>query len=358
MPKLSPRSVTATPAGRDGTPCRPPGERREAAGALDAAPTPPAASQRSPRTARSAVPTRVASDSKPVALAEVQRLMAEAVMRPLRRDDGMQTAWKDGSPAAEVAARIIKPNDRLSSFERLQIYNQQYWWRLLGTFGEDFPALRAVVGARKFDRLAVAYLDAYGSQRWTMRDLGQHLESFLRAHPELTAPHERLALDIVRVEWARVIAFDEPAEPVLAPKKIATVAADRLRIGLQPYLTLLALAHPVDDLLRKFKESQIETGAFSNAVAAGGTRARRRIAARPSREPIHLAVHRLDLAVYYKRLDPEAYRLLTALRDGAPLADACETAFAGSKDLPAANAEKIQRWFAQWMEFGWLCRAR
>ena len=294
--------------------------------------------------------------SKPVKLAEVQRLMAEAVMRPLRRDEGMQTAWKDGSPAADVAARIIKPNDRLSSFERLQIYNQQYWWRLLGSFGEDFRALRAVVGARKFDKLAVAYLEAYGSQTWTMRDLGKHLETFLRAHPELTAPHERLALDIVRVEWARVIAFDEPGKPVLDPKKIATVSPDRLRISLQPFLTLLELAHPVDDLLRKFKESQIETGAFSNAVAANVSLRRARIVARPSRRPVHLAVHRLDLAVYYKRLEPEACRLLTALRDGATLADACDAAFAGSKNLPAANAEKIQRWFALWTQLGWLCR--
>ncbi len=279
-------------------------------------------------------------------------------MRPLRRDDGMQTAWKDGSPAADVAARIIKPNDRLSSFERLQIYNQQYWWRLLGSFGEDFCALRAVVGARKFDKLAVAYLDSIGSTTWTMRDLGRQLESFLRAHPELTAPHTRLSLDIVRVEWARVVAFDEPGKPVLDPKKIAALPPDRLRIGLQPYLTLLELAHPVDDLLRKFKESQIETGTFSNAVSATVTRRRTRIAARPSRQPVHIAVHRLHLAVYYKRLEPEACRLLTALRDGATLADACGSAFADSKDLPAACAEKIQRWFAQWMEFGWLCLAR
>ena len=296
------------------------------------------------------------SPRKAPSLAEVQRLMAEAVMRPLRRDDGMQTAWKDGTPAADVAARIIKPNDRLTSFDRLQIYNQQYWWRLLGSFGEDFHALRAVVGGRKFDKLAIAYLDGIGSTTWTMRDLGRQLESFLLAHPELTAPHTRLALDVVRVEWARVIAFDEPARPVLDPKKIASVSADRLRIGLQPYLTLLALAHPVDDLLLKFKENQIETGSFSNAVAATITRRRPRIAARPSRQPVHLAVHRVNLAVYYKRLEPEAYLLLTALRDGATLADACETAFAGSKNLPAANAEKIQRWFAQWMEFGWLCR--
>ena len=296
------------------------------------------------------------SPRNPVKLADVQRLMAEAVMRPLRRDEGMQTAWKDGSPAAAVAARIIKPNDRLSSFERLQIYNQQYWWRLLGSFAEDFRALRAVVGARKFDKLAVAYLEAYGSQTWTMRDLGRHLETFLRAQPELTAPHTQLALDVVRVEWARVIAFDEPGQPKLDPKKIASVSPDRLRISLQPYLTLLTLAHPVDDLLRKFKESQIETGAFSNAVAATVSRRRTRIAARPSRKPIHLAVHRVDLAVYYKRLEPEAHRLLTALRDGATLADACDAAFVESKDLPAASAEKIQGWFALWMQLGWLCR--
>lgn len=279
-------------------------------------------------------------------------------MRPLRRDEGMQTAWKDGTPAAEVAARIIKPNDRLTSFERLQIYNQQYWWRLLGTFGEDFWALRAVVGARKFDRLAVAYLESHGSQNWTMRDLGKGLESFLRAHPELIAPHDRLALDVVQVEWARVVAFDEPGEPVLQPQKIAALPPDRLRIGLQPYLTLLALAHPVDDLLRNFKERQIETGAFSNAVATARPRRRGRIAARPSRRPVHLAVHRHQLAVYYKRLDPEAYRLLLALRDSATLADACDSAFAGSRDLPATSAEKIQRWFAEWMQLGWLCRAR
>ena len=301
------------------------------------------------------VSPRKKTAANPVRLADVQRLMAEAVMRPLRRDEGMQTAWKDGSPAAEVAARIIKPNDRLTSFERLQIYNQQYWWRLLGAFGEDFWALRAVVGARKFDRLAVAYLESCGSQTWTMRDLGRHLETFLRAHPGLTAPHTPLALDVVRVEWARVIAFDEPGNPVLQPEKLAARPPDRLRIGLQPYLTLLVLAHPVDELLRKYKERRIETGAFSNAVAASVTRRRARIAARPSRRPIHLAVHRHELAVYYKRLDPAAYRLLIALRDGTTLADACASAFAGSKDLPAANAEKIQLWFATWMQLGWLC---
>src|SRR5471032_3186880 len=126
------------------------------------------------------------------ALADVQRLMLQAVGRPLTRDDGMQAAWTDGSPTADIAATFIKPNDRLTSFERLQIYNQQYWWRLLASFAEDYNGLRAVLGARKFDRLAVAYIETWGSQSWTMRNLGRQLEDFLRAHPELTAPHTAL----------------------------------------------------------------------------------------------------------------------------------------------------------------------
>ena len=83
-------------------------------------------------------------------LADIQRAMACAIMRPLTSGEGMQRENTD------VATRIIKPNDRLDSFERLQIYNQQYWWRLLGNFGEDFHGLRAVIGRRKFDRLATA----------------------------------------------------------------------------------------------------------------------------------------------------------------------------------------------------------
>ena len=64
----------------------------------------------------------------------------------------------------------------------------------------------------------------------------------------------------------------------------------------------------------------------------------------------------VNFSVYYKRLDPEAYRLLLALRDGATLEDACATAFAGSKELPEKSAARIQEWFARWMEFGWFCR--
>lgn len=279
-------------------------------------------------------------------LAALQRTIAGALTRPFAPGERMQSA------SAEIAAHFIKPNDRLTSFERLQIYNQQYWWRILGSFHEDFRGLRAVLGQRKFERLAIAYIEACGSTSWSLRDLGQHLESWLRKHPEFATPHIALALDVVRVEWARVIAFDGPEKPPIDPAKLQRIPPERLRFSLQPYVSLLTLAHPVDKLLGRLRTRSMETASVSNAVTAGRRRRPVRLTARPGKEPIHIAVHRLEFSVYYKRLDPAAFRVLTSLRDGATLTDACGMAF---DDPPPNAAVRMQSWFAQWTHLGWFC---
>jgi hypothetical protein len=281
-------------------------------------------------------------------LLEIQRAIAGTLMRPLAPGERMRR------DAAEVANRIIKPNDRLTSFERLQIYNQQYWWRLMASFQEDFRGLMAVLGERKFERLAVAYLEECGSTSWSLRDLGAGLETFVLERLELVTPHEALSLEMIRVECARVQAFDGPEKPRLDPTKLGA-APERLRLGLQPYITLLELSYPVDEMLGRLRKRNTETASVSNAVSATTSRRRPvRLSARPVKVPIYLAVHRVDLGVYYKRLETAAYRLLQALRGGATLADACEAAFAG--EVPPDAPEKIQSWFATWMRFGWLVR--
>ena len=270
-----------------------------------------------------------------------------ALMKPLTADESMSPANR------AVAEQFIKPNDRLSAFERLQIYNQQYWWRLLGAFGEDFSGLRAVLGEKKFDRLAMAYLEACGSTSWTLRNLGSKLVAFLGANPKLTHPRTALALDVAQVEWARVLAFDEPSRKIVAPEKIARTAPDRLRLALQPCIVLLELSHPVDELMRRLKRA--EFSAMSNAVSSAEKRHPRAATVRRSRTPIFLAVHRLENSVYFKRHDREAHALLLALRGGATLEAACETAFADSTDAPEKCAAKIREWFSRWAEFGWFC---
>ncbi|HEX8296943.1 MAG TPA: putative DNA-binding domain-containing protein [Chthoniobacteraceae bacterium] len=282
-------------------------------------------------------------------LLELQRTIAQTLMRPLRAGERMHPE------ARAIAERLIKPNDRLTSFERLELYNQQYWWRLLGNLREDFRGLRAVLGERRFERLAVAYLETCGSKSWTLRDLGSRLEEFLTGHPELAGSYLPLALDVLRVEWARIVAFDGPERPALVPAMLQQTAPEQLQLALQPFLTVLELRHPVDQLLSRLRRSNIETGSVSNAVTASRRRGPIRLAARPSSAPLFLAVHRVEFAVYYKRLEPGAFRILQALRDEATLADACAAAFLPEEEPPADAAAQVQQWFAAWMRFGWLC---
>jgi len=108
----------------------------------------------------------------------------------------------------DYATRYIKPNDRLTSFERLEIYNRQYWFRVLGCMAEDFPGLRAILGQWRFDDMCRAYLAERPSRSFTLRNLGARLETWLRRNPKWTRGKQTLALDMVRLEWADIEAFD------------------------------------------------------------------------------------------------------------------------------------------------------
>src|SRR5260370_40949022 len=83
-------------------------------------------------------------------LKALQRTMARAVMQPLTSAERMQRTAPDGQPMRRYAERFIKPNDRLTSFARLEIYNRQYWFRVLSSMIADFSDLRAGLGDRRF----------------------------------------------------------------------------------------------------------------------------------------------------------------------------------------------------------------
>src|SRR5215831_7086406 len=113
-------------------------------------------------------------------LAELQRAMFDVIRQPLTPSEKMRAQTVDGRRIKEIADAIIKPNDRLTSFERLEIYNRVYWFRILSALAEDFPGLRAVIGERRFEKMSVAYLKDCPSESFTLRNLGSRLETWLR----------------------------------------------------------------------------------------------------------------------------------------------------------------------------------
>jgi Putative DNA-binding domain len=292
-------------------------------------------------------PGRIESTSD---LRKFQRMMAAAVLRPLDPQDNLQSKWIDGRAMDQVAAEFIRPNDRLTSFERLQLYNRMYWYRVLDAFRDDCPGLLSALGERAFARLARAYLAERPSRSFTLRNLCSRLERFILENPALTAPRTALAAEIARFEWAQTVAFDGASRPVVPAESLARTPPSRLRLGLQPYVTLLDLRHPVDSYVMRVKRRVALRSEASNTPDAGGParRAVRRAALpRPSRTLV--AVHRHDNRLYYKRLDPAAFRILEALSLGRTLSRAIGAAGPGVK--PA----RVRDWFKAWMALGWFC---
>jgi hypothetical protein len=286
-------------------------------------------------------------------LEELQRTMAAAVMQPLNADEEMQSHNSAGLSMDDVAGEFIRPNSRLSSFERLEIYNRQYWFRLQGTFAEDFPALRAVVGADRFEALTNAYLAAHPSRSFSLRNLGSKLLEWLTLNPIYAGPRVSLALDVVRVEWACVEAFDNAEFVPLSLQDIAALGEDS-KLGLQPHVQLLALAYPADDLVlslhQKDRHESSEAGTRPESLDEAPQRQ-----IRLRKKATWLAIHRVDLTVYYRTLSRPEYLTLAALRDGLALPDALDAGFAGSRMGTQKRIDLVQEWFANWAELGWLC---
>jgi hypothetical protein len=292
-------------------------------------------------------------NSEPMNLADLQREMAAAVMLPLTPNEQMRAESADGRPMSAVAESFIAPNSRLTAFERLEIYNRQYWFRVLGALAEDFPALRAVLGGRAFEALSVAYLAAHPSRSFTLRNLGSRLAEWLACNPRWAGRRHRLALDVVRIEWAFVESFDNAERAPLTLDQIATLNAGS-RLALQPHLQLIALNYAADDLVLSLHDRQKREASEAGLKHENDTDEPMKLP-KLRRRATWLASHRVDLSVYYRRLRREEFMTLAALRRGLPLAEAVEAGFQDSRSAFKHRPQRVREWFANWAELGWIC---
>jgi len=58
---------------------------------------------------------------------------------------------------------VINPSQSLSSIERLAIYGNAYYARLIECLGQEFLAVRQTLGAEAFEGFAFKYLQKYQS---------------------------------------------------------------------------------------------------------------------------------------------------------------------------------------------------
>src|SRR5208283_5007423 len=94
----------------------------------------------------------------PSDLSWVEGLLYRLITAPSGVAEGLA---QEKSLGADGLARVIVGDDRLNAEERVDIYANMYFYRILDVLKEDFPATLAVVGPERFHNLVTGYLIEY-----------------------------------------------------------------------------------------------------------------------------------------------------------------------------------------------------
>ena len=162
----------------------------------------------------------MAYDAKvPQYLKREQCWFGSIVGRPIDLHSRMNPISPSGRSMEEEAAEHILPSPTLRPSERIQIYNQQYWWRLLNAMHDLFPLVTRLFGHSDFNQsIGFPYLSKYPPRHWSLHLLGERLEQWVTE--DYSAGDKELVLHACSVDWAFNHSFFAPAYPYLTEAEL------------------------------------------------------------------------------------------------------------------------------------------
>jgi hypothetical protein len=260
--------------------------------------------------------------------------------------DGINSGLRHGDASKilpytkENLENLVRPSKQLSSLERLSIYRNMYFSRLIEVMAEEFPTVQHLLSKELFGTIVTAYVSRYPSTHYSLTRLGSGFPAYL-ADVTIDLPEHEFAADVAMVERAMEDVFDAPlAEPIHVEDLEAIPIKRWGDIHLQtiPALRLLQLQYPVNTYITAVREK------YQTNV--------------PPPTPAYVAVYRHNYRVWRVDLDAQRFVLLSALQRGERLGAALELC----AELPGVDAVEltgeIGAWFREWTKIGLFCEAK
>lgn len=228
----------------------------------------------------------------------------------------------------------ITGNDRLSAEERLDIYANMYFYRILDSLKEDFSLVCEIVGEKKFHNLATDYLFQHPPTHFSLRYAGQHFMGFVKK-TTLMAEWPFLA-ELALLEWLMIEAFDAPDQAPLKKEdlhKIPPAAFGDLKIQPLECWFVQDFLWPVDVI----RENALAKQTGQGPIVKKNTT---------------LMIWRKDLSVKVRRVRQEEINLFHRMRSGVLFQDLC--AEAAKNNPPDVAAQTMASYLMGWIAEGFL----
>jgi len=260
-------------------------------------------------------------------LADVQAALYALITAPEGVEAGLGAA---GRTARDLEA-IVRPNERMTAVERLDVYANMYFYRILDVLRDEYARLAAAVGEAAFHNLVTDYLLACRPAHPSLREAGARLPAFVAAHA-LGRERPWLA-ELARLERTHLDLFDgEDAEPLTleAVRALPPESLPALELRAIPCHAVLVNEHAIAEAWESLGAS---AGAEDIDVPAAVET---------------LLVWRRDVTVFHRPLPADEAPLVALLAAGARFDTICERLLATTSEPQAVPRafELLARWLA------------
>ena len=277
-------------------------------------------------------------------LQTIQRWLQAVITHPEGVSSGVSSAaaqqWL--AVAGQNVEQVILPSSELTSLDRLQIYGQAYYGRLLECLRAQYPAVRYAVGDAAFDGMAFGYLVAHPSTRYTLSALGTAFPDYLATirppRAETLDSHEPdfadFLIELGGLEQVYSEVFDGPGPErsrSLTAQDLVGLSPERFlssRLRLHDCVRLLEFSFPVHEYA-----TQVRRG--SNPIP-------------PASRQVLLVVTRREYFVRRDEITRPQFRLLSALKQGRTVGEAIEELYVNAPVDSQALSADLEVWFRAW----------
>lgn len=278
-------------------------------------------------------------------LQSTQEWFSRVITNKLDDYSNIQQMDPNGFCVAEEAARYIVSSPNLKPHERVQVYNQQYWWRLLKAMHENFPMVTRLFGYHAFNEtIAIPYLLKCPPNHWSLNHLGSRLSKWIDS--EYDARDKQLVSNAVDLDWSFMASFIAPKLPLLDLNTLINGNPENLlnyKFYLQPHLHLFKWNYDLFKFREKFLEKDVDYWTMNDFPSL------------PKGKTFHFVLYRTNSNdIGWLEISAGEYTLLEVFKKGSKIEDACEYLEQQSAEIYEEASNNLQKWLQNWVSYGWL----
>lgn len=275
-------------------------------------------------------------------LKDLQRWLRWIITDPRGAVDALENPHPEGKSqryhAPEIDVRhLIQKSAHLETHNRLSVYAEAYFSRILEALESDFVSIRRLIGEDEFANLINGFLKDYPSKYTNITEIGRHLSLYLMENPQ---SYPAWLADLARLEWGLIESFYAGTCPPFNPATLhgrADSDWESARVFFDPGVRIHKSEWPLDQIHKALHLTKWQ----------------------PKVTP--LLIYRRFGFSQFAAVSAQEYLCLDVLLAGHPIGDAVEAALENNSDnsgnaAPTQSTTNINDWFTNWTSLGLISK--